>query len=232
MKPSQFALTVPDLAETIDFFTRRLGFRVDMIVPADAPQTAVISGQGMTLRLETNGTKVALADSPHDLPRGDRGFLISRLNTPDTNSAWHVGRAGMQIPRSDPGPCSADVLSPRTFAFPTAARRRIMFITTSRIFQMIYCKAGWVRVVYEDQGPPFALEAGDCVLQPPMIRHRVLESSPGLEVIEVSCPAEHETWTDHELQLPTREVLPERLFGRPAFCAPSRTRSELGAMAT
>ncbi len=34
------------------------------------------------------------------------------------------------------------------------------------------------------------LEAGDCVLQPPRIRHRVLECSPGMEVIEIGCPAE------------------------------------------
>jgi mannose-6-phosphate isomerase-like protein (cupin superfamily) len=85
------------------------------------------------------------------------------------------------------------------------------------LFQMIYCKAGWARVVYEDQGPPFALEAGDCVLQPPEIRHRVLESSAGLEVIEVACPGEYETLADHELRLPTREVLPERLFGGQRF---------------
>src|SRR4029434_638049 len=85
------------------------------------------------------------------------------------------------------------------------------------LFQIIYCKAGWARVVYEDQGPPFALEAGDCVLQPPEIRHRVLESSPGLEVIEVACPAEYETRADNEMLLPTREVLPERLFGGQRF---------------
>ena len=47
------------------------------------------------------------------------------------------------------------------------------------VFQMIFCAAGWVRVVYEDQGEPFVLHAGDCVLQPPLIRHRVLEASPG-----------------------------------------------------
>jgi mannose-6-phosphate isomerase-like protein (cupin superfamily) len=82
---------------------------------------------------------------------------------------------------------------------------------------MIYCKAGWARVVYEDQGPPFALEAGDCVLQPPEIRHRVLESSAGLEVIEVACPAEYETCADNELRLPSRDVLPERLFGGQRF---------------
>ena len=39
-------------------------------------------------------------------------------------------------------------------------------------FQLIYCWHGWVRVVYEDQGDPFVLQAGDCVIQPPQIRHR------------------------------------------------------------
>ncbi|MEK7829628.1 MAG: cupin domain-containing protein, partial [Acidobacteriota bacterium] len=84
-------------------------------------------------------------------------------------------------------------------------------------FQMIYCKAGWVRVVYEDQGQPFVLHPGDCVLQPPVIRHRVLESSSGLEVVEIGSPAIHETFVEHELQLPTGRVLPERLFGGQRF---------------
>jgi len=50
------------------------------------------------------------------------------------------------------------------------------------------------------------------VLQPPQIRHRVLESSPGLEVIEIGCPALHETLADHDLNLPTTSVNPERDF--------------------
>ena len=53
---------------------------------------------------------------------------------------------------------------------------------------MIAVRRGWVRVVYEDQGEPFVMEAGDLVLQPPGIRHRVLESSPGLEVVEITLP--------------------------------------------
>eukprot|EP01052_Picozoa_sp_SAG31_P001309 SAG31_NODE_44_length_31168_cov_16.507290_19_plen_124_part_00 len=52
-------------------------------------------------------------------------------------------------------------------------------------FQIIYCLKGWVRLSYEGQGPPFVLRAGDCVLQPPTIRHRVLESGDGLEVVEL-----------------------------------------------
>jgi quercetin dioxygenase-like cupin family protein len=69
-------------------------------------------------------------------------------------------------------------------------------------FQVIFVKAGWVRLVYEDQGDPFVMVAGDCVLQPPQIRHRVLDSSPGLEVIEIGTPALHDTIADWGLELP------------------------------
>lgn len=70
-------------------------------------------------------------------------------------------------------------------------------------FQLIFCLRGWVRLVYEDQGPAFVLAAGDCVIQPPQIRHRVLEASAGLEVVEVGVPAEHVTTIDHDMTLPT-----------------------------
>jgi uncharacterized protein YjlB len=84
-------------------------------------------------------------------------------------------------------------------------------------FQIIFCWRGWVRVVYEDQGAPFTLEPGDCVLQPPGIRHEVLECSPGLEVVEVASPAEHRTSADPDLALPTAEVRPDRLFAGQRF---------------
>ena len=74
-----------------------------------------------------------------------------------------------------------------------------------------------MRVVYEDKGTPFVLEAGDCVLQPPNIRHRVLECSDHMEVIEVGCPAEHETHVDHEIELPTNVVDNNRDFGGQRF---------------
>ena len=85
-------------------------------------------------------------------------------------------------------------------------------------FQLIFCHRGWVDLVYEDQGPPFRLEAGDCLIQPPQIRHRVLESSAGLEVIEIAVPAEHLTALDHTLELPTGQVRPHRDFGGQRFC--------------
>jgi mannose-6-phosphate isomerase-like protein (cupin superfamily) len=84
-------------------------------------------------------------------------------------------------------------------------------------FQTIFCVRGWVKVVYQDQGPAFRLEAGDCVLQPPGIRHQVLESSPGLEVVEVTSPADHQTFADEELELPTSTRDPGRRFGGQRF---------------
>ena len=71
--------------------------------------------------------------------------------------------------------------------------------------QMIYVRRGWVRVVYEGQGEPFVMNEGDLVLQPPEIRHRVLESSGPLEVVEITAPALHETFADHAMTLPGGE---------------------------
>jgi mannose-6-phosphate isomerase-like protein (cupin superfamily) len=147
-------------------------------------------------------------DSPN------REFVISRLNA--INDAWYVGRAGMQYRDLIPGRLGGRFIASH-IRIPDGGETQDYVHYHKALFQMIYCKAGWARVVYEDQGPPFALEAGDCVLQPPEIRHRVLESSSGLEVIEVACPAEYETRADHELRLPTRDVLPERLFGGQRF---------------
>src|SRR6185369_10488856 len=82
---------------------------------------------------------------------------------------------------------------------------------------MIYCLAGSIRVVYEDQGEPFWLNPGDCVLQPPEIRHRVLECTAGSEIVEIGMPAIHETWVEHEIKLPTSELKPDRVFNGQRF---------------
>ena len=84
-------------------------------------------------------------------------------------------------------------------------------------FQLIFCIKGWVDVVYEDQGGTRRLHAGDCFIQPPQIRHRVLEASDGIEVIEIGVPAEHVTEIDHEMQLPTPDLRPDRAWDGQRF---------------
>ena len=51
VRSAQVVLSCDPLQPTLEFFTTRLGFRVDAIFPADAPSTAVLSGHGLTVRL-------------------------------------------------------------------------------------------------------------------------------------------------------------------------------------
>jgi mannose-6-phosphate isomerase-like protein (cupin superfamily) len=46
----------------------------------------------------------------------------------------------------------------------------------------------------------------------------VLECSDGFEVVEIGCPAEHETFADLEMTLPTGVTNPERDFRGQRFC--------------
>jgi mannose-6-phosphate isomerase-like protein (cupin superfamily) len=242
VRMAQVLLPCRDLGSTLSFFTDRLGFKINLIFPADSPSTAVISGHGLTLRLEAgdpaspitlrllcdlaalpagtphtltspDGTRIELVEArlPVEVPEGTQEFVLSRAG-----DDWGIGRAGMQY---------RDLIPSRLGGRFIASQIRIPvggpvpdYVHFHRIrFQMIYCKAGWARLVYEDQGEPFLFHAGDCVLQPPKIRHRVLEASDGLEVIEVGCPALHETFADHAMTLPTPHLLPERDFGGQRF---------------
>jgi quercetin dioxygenase-like cupin family protein len=131
-------------------------------------------------------------------------------------SEWVVGRAGMLY---------RDLVPDRVGGRFIASHIRIPddgpvpdWVHWHRVrFQTIYCYRGSVRVVYEDQGPPIVLEPGDCVLQPPGIRHRVLESTGRLEVIEVTSPSDHETLADETLALPTDHVRPDREWAGQRF---------------
>jgi len=198
---------VPDLEKEIESYIQK-GYRLDMVVPADSPTTAQVSKDGEILRLQTssrNDDKNLEAIDPDEI-------IITRFD----DTAWVNGRAGMQYRDLIPGRLGGRVI---------ASHIRLVeggpvpdYVHYHKVaFQMIYCKTGWIRVVYEDHGPPFILNAGDCVLQPPEIRHRVLESSAGAEVIEIGCPAAHETWVDHERQLPTLNFQPDRVFNGQRF---------------
>jgi quercetin dioxygenase-like cupin family protein len=58
--------------------------------------------------------------------------------------------------------------------------------------QLVYVLKGWVRFEYEGVGEVL-LEPGSCVHQPPGIRHREIEHSADLELIEIVLPADFET---------------------------------------
>jgi len=59
-------------------------------------------------------------------------------------------------------------------------------------FQLVYVLKGWIEFEYEGQGV-VRLEAGSCVHQPPLIRHRELGHSDDVELLEIVMPADFST---------------------------------------
>ena len=59
-------------------------------------------------------------------------------------------------------------------------------------FQMVYVLRGWASFEYEGAGVR-TLRAGDCVNQVPLLKHREIECSDDLELLEIVSPANFET---------------------------------------
>ena len=186
---------------------RNQGFRLDLIYPADDPYTAEMSRGGKGVRITTR------PDAPgpsSDLPPFTPEFILTQGGTSV------AGRAGMNYRDLLPGRLGGRYIASH-ITIPVGGPVAD-WVHYHRIrWQMIYVHRGWARVVYEDQGAPFVMEAGDLVLQPPEIRHQVLESSAGLEVIEIGCPALHATFADHEMALPTGKADRDRNFSGQRF---------------
>ncbi|HEX9857815.1 MAG TPA: cupin domain-containing protein, partial [Paracoccaceae bacterium] len=234
---AEIRLPTRDLRLDLPFYIGTLGMRLDMIYPADNPEVAVLSGHGLRLRLQTGapeapGTIRILTDDPEGFAGGERrltapnGTLVEidelhpPLVLPPTQHAfvvrrladqapWIIGRAGMNYRDLIPSRLGGAVIASH-IRIPDGGPVPDMVHFHRVGFQLIFCIKGWVDVVYEDQGPAIRLTAGDCFIQPPEIRHRVLEASEGIEVIEIGVPAEHVTEIDHDMVLPTPHLRPER----------------------
>jgi Cupin domain len=59
-------------------------------------------------------------------------------------------------------------------------------------FQMIYVLKGWMKGEYEGAGV-ITMHEGSCWLQPPKIKHTVLDYSDDCELLEIILPADFET---------------------------------------
>ncbi len=59
-------------------------------------------------------------------------------------------------------------------------------------FQMVYVLKGWMKSQFEGQGA-HVMKAGSSWIQPPGIKHMVLDYSDDCEVLEVILPADFET---------------------------------------
>ena len=120
---AEIRVSSPDVRDDLDFFTKKLGFRLDKIFPSDDPSVIVISGHGVRLRIEKGapehpGTLRLLCENPEQFadgettliaPNGMRieiGDINPPMEIPETKHAfmvrhlrdkasWVIGRAGM-----------------------------------------------------------------------------------------------------------------------------------------
>lgn len=236
---AEILISTNDLKADLPFFTKTLGMRLDMIYPADDPSVAVMSGHGIRIRIDAaistspvnlmilteepdkfadglrslvapNGTTVEISElnPPMVLPEIEHAFVVRRLAD---QAPWVIGRAGMQYRDLIPTRLGGSIIASH-IRIPDGGPVPDMVHYHTVGFQLIFCYRGWVDLVYEDQGEPFRLHAGNCVIQPPEIRHRVLYASDNIEVIEIGVPAEHITTIDHEMELPNKVLNPDREF--------------------
>lgn len=236
---AEIRLPTQELRDDLPFFTRVLKMRLDSIYPADDPEVAVFSGHGLRVRIQKgaaeapgliriltndpegfadgarhlvapNGTQVEIDElnPPLILPPTQHAFVVRRLAD---QAPWVIGRAGMQYRDLVPSRLGGAIIASH-IRIPDGGPVPDMVHFHKVGFQLIFCIKGWVDVVYEDQGPAIRLTAGDCFIQPPEIRHRVLHASDGIEVIEIGVPADHVTEIDHEMLLPTPHLRADRAW--------------------
>ncbi len=241
---AEIVLPTSNLAEDIAFFTRKLGFRMEAIFPADDPKVAVFTGHGTRFRLDSDaegqvGALRLLTESDHELGKFGAGMqapgglmvefapLNPKVEVPPTQhefvvrrlqdrAPWVIGRAGMHYRDLVPSRLGGAMIASH-IRIPDGGPVPDMVHFHKVGFQLIFCYRGWVDVLYEDQGDIRRLNAGDCFIQPPEIRHRVIEASEGIEVIEIGVPADHVTEIDHDMTLPTPHYRPDREWSGQRF---------------
>lgn len=241
---AEVLLPTDELRDDLPFFTKTLGMRLENIFPADDPSVASFSGHGLRVRIEKGadaapGHLRILTDTPDSFAGGAREltapngtrvsivplspvvekiktqheFAVRRLRD---EAPWVIGRAGMHYRDLIPTRLGGSIIASH-IRIPDGGPVPDMVHYHTVGFQLIFCYKGWVDVLYEDQGDVIRLHAGDCVTQPPGIRHRVVEASAEIEVIEIGVPAEHITTIDHDFTLPNGTGDPTREWDGQTF---------------
>lgn len=241
---AEVLLPTQELRDDLPFYTKILGLELDTIYPADDPTVASFSGHGLNIRIDKsadvppgrlrimtdevegfaggqtrltapNGTEIEIVPLTPivDRPDTQHEYGVRRLRD---EAPWVIGRAGMHYRDLIPSRLGGSIIASH-IRIPDGGPVPDMVHYHTVGFQLIYCYRGWVDVLYEDQGDMIRLHAGDCVTQPPEIRHQVCYASADIEVIEIGVPAEHVTTIDHHMTLPNGKGDPAREWDGQTF---------------
>jgi quercetin dioxygenase-like cupin family protein len=228
-------VAAPDFQSGLNFFVNTLEFRIAMISPADDPDYAVLTREQFTIALDKkaesppllieipvedqslvgtnlvgpNGTRVNYVLANRNYKQRENREPIINLSLSE-NADWVHGRAGMSY-RSLIG-AHNEMLIASQIRIEGSGKVKDWVHYHDVSFQTLICINGAAKLVYEDQGEPFLFEKGDYILQPPGIRHQVLESFNDLEVVEFTSPSDHATFSDFGMKLPNSVEKEQRYF--------------------
>tara|TARA_B100000035_G_scaffold96943_1_gene82241 strand:+ start:1163 stop:2266 length:1104 start_codon:yes stop_codon:yes gene_type:complete len=233
-------VAAPEFESGLEFFVNKLGFKIVMISPADNPNYAILNRDQFTIALDKSAKAQPLSI---EIPIEDQSLIGTDLIGPNgtrvkyvpvikrqnqvidlhpivhvsriSDTQWVQGRAGMSYRSLTGNHNEISVASQIRIEGSGKVADWVHYHDVS--FQTLFCINGSAKLVYEDQGEPFMFKEGDCILQPPGIRHQVLESFDDLEVIEVTTPADHATFSDFNMELPNSTVARTRNFNGQQF---------------
>lgn len=230
-----------DVSADVDFFTEEIGLKLQSLYPAGNPVRAELNGYGLTVRLQAGdptagnahivirteqsardemcspgGISVVWESLQGSVEQRFGEFRLEICSLRNT-SPWIVGKAGTHTRELIPSRLGGAVIASH-IRIPNGGpvSDKVHYHTTS--FQLVFCIQGWITLAYEKQGESITLMPGDCICQPPHIRHKVLETSNGLEVMEISMPADYVTAIDEKMELPDAKVDLQHRFDGQQFC--------------
>jgi len=243
-------VAAPEFELGLDFFVNKLEFKIVMISPADNPNYAILNRDQFTVALDKNAQAQPLFI---EIPVEDQSLIGTDLTGPNgtkvqyvpivksqnqvkdlkpivhlshvNDTQWVQGRAGMSYRSLTGNHNEISVASQIRIEGSGKVADWVHYHDVS--FQTLFCIKGSAKLVYEDQGDPFIFKEGDCILQPPGIRHQVLESFDDLEVIEVTSPSDHATFSDFDMQLPNSSEAHARHFNGQHFTHDSSNSREM-----
>ena len=245
-------VAAPDFEPGLNFFVNVLEFKIAMISPADNPNYAILTRDQFTVALDKNAKAQPLSI---EIPVENQSLIGTGLTGPNgtkvqyvpivknrntiknlkpiihfsrmNDTEWVQGRAGMSY-RSLTG-IHNEICAASQIRIEGSGKVADWVHYHDVSFQTLFCINGSAKLVYEDQGEPFLFKEGDCILQPPGIRHQVLESFDDLEVIEVTSPSDHATFSDFDMNLPNSIDAQTRHFNGQLFTHDSSSQRKATA---
>ena len=135
-------------------------------------------------------TRVAAAQTSKRRPRRQR-FVVSHLEPGAFKSGLraYAQYRDLSIADATGGLAVAHVIKMIPPCDPAVVSKRHYHDVE---FQMIYVLKGWIKGEYEGHGV-VTMRQGSCWLQPPRIKHAVLDYSDDCELLEIVLPADFKT---------------------------------------